>query len=151
MGGDYGMMGNGGSQDEYTPIPLEYFDADVTLRQVIAGHAFNLVLTKEGKIFSWGKNDSGQLGLGGGLAMDMTAVEQVPSMIETLEDQNVVQISAGRSHAAALTDKNELYIWGLKQSLEPSLYKLPELDEDFYNDNYKNILWRKTYSNSIRR
>ncbi len=30
--------------------------------QIAAGHAFNLVLTKEGKVFTWGRNEQGQVG-----------------------------------------------------------------------------------------
>lgn len=31
--------------------------------QIASGHAFNLVLTKEGKVFTWGRNEQGQVGL----------------------------------------------------------------------------------------
>jgi len=34
--------------------------------QVAAGHAFNLVLTREGKIFTWGRNEQGQVRTMGG-------------------------------------------------------------------------------------
>lgn len=34
-----------------------------------AGHAFCLALTSEGEVLGWGRNDQGQLGLGGGLTM----------------------------------------------------------------------------------
>lgn len=30
--------------------------------EVAAGHAFNLVLTREGRVFTWGRNEQGQVG-----------------------------------------------------------------------------------------
>lgn len=53
--------------------------------QIASGHAFNLVLTKEGKVFCWGRNEQGQLGLGGGISMDVYSMEAVPLIVEALQ------------------------------------------------------------------
>ena len=50
-----------------TPPPMLLVMAFLGARQ--AGHAFCLALTSEGEVLGWGRNDQGQLGLGGGLTM----------------------------------------------------------------------------------
>lgn len=54
-----------------------------------AGHAFSLALTSEGEVFGWGRNDQGQLGLGGGLTMDVYAAEVLPRTIDALIGEKV--------------------------------------------------------------
>lgn len=33
----------------------------VTIVQAVAGHAFNMVLTADGKVWVWGRNEQGQV------------------------------------------------------------------------------------------
>lgn len=41
-------------------------------------------------MFGWGRNDQGQLGLGGGLTMDVYAAEVLPRSIEALAGEKVL-------------------------------------------------------------
>ncbi len=94
--------------------------------QIASGHAFNLVLTREGKVYTWGRNEQGQLGLGGGISMDVYSMEAVPLVIEGLQDKKVAYVSAGHSHSAAITENGALYMWGMKNFLEPHVFKIGE-------------------------
>jgi len=67
-----------------------------------------------------------QLGLGGGISMDVYSMEAVPLIIEALQDKKVVRIAAGHSHSAAVTEAGELYMWGMKVYLEPHHLKVGE-------------------------
>ncbi|CBN77994.1 conserved unknown protein [Ectocarpus siliculosus] len=116
--GEYGLCGNGGTEDQLTPAPLEAFEEHIIV-DVQAGHAFALALTSEGEVLGWGRNDQGQLGLGGGLTMDVYAAEVLPRTIDALVDEKVVSIGAGYNHASAVTESGKLYMWGMKRSLEP--------------------------------
>jgi alpha-tubulin suppressor-like RCC1 family protein len=95
-----------------------------------------LALSEEGQIFSWGKNDrklkislyyppltircvDGQLGLGGGITMDVYSLENYPRALEGVEGVEFAQIAAGHVHAAALTKDGQLYMWGMKAYLDP--------------------------------
>ena len=70
--GEYGRLGDGGSSDELLPVMVDYFEEQgIVVQSIAVGHAFNLVLTAEGQLYTWGKNDKGQLGLGGGMSMDV--------------------------------------------------------------------------------
>eukprot|EP00752_Nemacystus_decipiens_P006950 g6237.t1 len=116
--GEYGLCGNGGTEDQLLPAPLEAFEEHIIV-DVQAGHAFCLALTSEGEVLGWGRNDQGQLGLGGGLTMDVYAAEVLPRTIDALLGEKVVSLGAGYNHAAAVTEDGKIYMWGMKRSLEP--------------------------------
>lgn len=50
-------------------------------------------------------------------------------------DEKVVQVSAGDSHSAALTEDGSVYIWGsfrVSESIIASVYVVPETDLPHY-------------------
>lgn len=59
--GDYGLLGTGSSGSVPVPQRLEKFD-EVDVVQIAAGESHNLALTANGAVYSWGRNDNGQLG-----------------------------------------------------------------------------------------
>ena len=65
------------------------------------GSSFAIV---DGKLFAWGDNDYGQLGLG-----DRTD-RRDPVQVGTAE--NWVMVSSGESHTVALNDAGEVWVWG---------------------------------------
>jgi len=64
------------------------------------------VLTKDGKVYSFGCNDEKALGR----PTSEQEEEQEPCIVEL--PKNIVQISCGDSHSAALSQDGEVYIWG---------------------------------------
>ncbi|XP_071325986.1 regulator of chromosome condensation [Trachinotus anak] len=74
--------------------------------QVRAGGMHTVCLSDTGHVYTFGCNDEGALG------RDTTeeGSEMVPGKV-TLEEK-VVQVSAGDSHTAALTEDGTVYIWG---------------------------------------
>jgi len=120
--GSYGRLGNLESVDQLYLEPVEML-ANMNVISIAGGHSFTLALTDEGIIYAWGRNDKGQLGCGGGLLVDMYAMESIPQPIMgQLEGRTVTQISAGHGHSACATDDGELYIWGMKSFLEPQSF-----------------------------
>jgi len=123
--GTFGRLGNPEPVDLLHLAPVEYLhtqSTDSPFTTVAAGSAFSLALNASGEVFSYGKNDKGQLGHGGGMSMDMYAMESLPTLIETFSLQNVriVDVSAGYDHSAAVSEEGEVYIWGGKSGfLEP--------------------------------
>ena len=60
------------------------------------------------QVFTWGCNDEGALG------REMDDGEEFnPGVVAKLEGVRVVQVSAGDSHTAALTDTGSIYCWGV--------------------------------------
>jgi uncharacterized repeat protein (TIGR02543 family) len=76
--------------------------------QVSLGKSHSAALTKNGKVYTWGLNNNGQLGNGtyhdSYFPVDITAGLPV--------DDKVIQISLGTAHTAALTESGALYTWG---------------------------------------
>ncbi|CEG44772.1 FOG: RCC1 domain [Plasmopara halstedii] len=116
--GEYGRLGNGESDTCEVPEPIEFFSED-NIVSIAAGRDFSFALTDKGELYSWGGNSHNQLGIGGGLAMDVYNIESIPVLIEAFDGVTVKQIAAGYDHAAAVTADGRLYMWGAKIWIEP--------------------------------
>lgn len=79
---------------------------DEFIREVCCGYGHTLAITMHGNVYAWGTNESCQLGLG------PKAPEFVrkPRLIQNL--RNIVKLSAGNEHSAALDKNHEIYTWG---------------------------------------
>lgn len=75
------------------------------VQQLSAGSNFVLALDDKGKVWSWGSNRNGQLGLGD------TENRGVPEPIEAI-DKRVISISAGSDHGAAVAQDQMVWLWG---------------------------------------
>ena len=73
---------------------------------VTCGYNFTLAWTEEGKVLSWGSGHHGVLGHGS--ADDVTS----PHPVKALEDEIIVQSSAGYSHAAFVTADGKVLCCG---------------------------------------
>ncbi|CAI5736143.1 unnamed protein product [Hyaloperonospora brassicae] len=47
-----------------TPVRVAGFGSDTSVKQIGCGHDFSMALTTSGEVYSWGRNQLGQLGLG---------------------------------------------------------------------------------------
>ncbi|TFK62794.1 RCC1/BLIP-II [Pluteus cervinus] len=86
--------------------------------QVSAGVTFSVVLTASGKVFSFGSAEKGQLGngttgeritTGNKTAYD---IEPYPIYIKELDGKQIVQITSGPQHSAAVDIEGVVYVWG---------------------------------------
>lgn len=75
------------------------------ITDVCLGDGFILLVTKEGKIISWGKNDMGQLG------NSCREYRKFPKL-NTNISEGILQVSAGSSHVLALTKSGNVLSWG---------------------------------------
>lgn len=73
------------------------------------GRNHTLALTDTGKVFSWGANDSGQLGS----SAKIEVVRAAPRLIQLADDIFVASISCGYNHCLLLTTDGKLYTFGL--------------------------------------
>ena len=121
--GGYGRCGNLEVEDQLFLEPVELLASETDICQISGGKDYTLALTKnDGIIFAWGRNHKGQCGTGSGLSVEMYAMEAMPVAIEgMLEGRKVVKMDGGQSHAAALTDKGELFMWGSGLAFMPEL------------------------------
>lgn len=111
--GIYGRCGNIEDDDQLYLEPVELLASETDICQIAGGKDYSLALTGDGIIYAWGRNHKGQCGTGSGLSVEMYAMESMPVPIEgMLEGRRVVKIAGGNSHAAALTESGELFLWG---------------------------------------
>ena len=61
-----------------------------------------------GQVYTWGCNDEGVLGRAA-----EEGEEYAPGLVEKLGQANIVQVSAGDSHTAALAANGNVYCWGV--------------------------------------
>ncbi|KAM6177235.1 LOW QUALITY PROTEIN: E3 ISG15--protein ligase HERC5 [Erethizon dorsatum] len=78
----------------------------VPLVQISAGEAHSMALSMSGNIYSWGKNDCGQLGLGHTRSTDS------PSLVEAPANQKVEFLACGGAHTALLTQDGLMFTFG---------------------------------------
>ena len=64
------------------------------------------MLTKDYKVWAFGKGSNGRLGVGD----DSNRYE--PTQIKSLENEEIVEICAGCRHAGAVNSEGKLFTWG---------------------------------------
>jgi alpha-tubulin suppressor-like RCC1 family protein len=85
------------------PTPVAAMPS-VRVRSVAAGPQHSLALGWDGRVYSWGANGLGQLGLGDKLG------RPAPTLVEGLEE--VREVAAGAFHSLAVTQSGDVFIWG---------------------------------------
>ncbi len=98
-----GTSGDGTPTPETKPVAVTA-PAQTAYRSVAAGGAHSLGLTTAGRVYAWGANFSGQLGVG---SLDPATRPEAVAVPGT-----VVAVAAGSSHSLALTSTGSVYAWG---------------------------------------
>jgi hypothetical protein len=106
--GDMSQLGLGTAvRERKFPAIVKALEGE-DIAAVAAGALHNLVLTKSGKIFSWGCNDDGAIGR----ETKVDATEMTPAPVAGLVGVKITQISCGASHSLALDADGVAYSWG---------------------------------------
>ena len=93
----YGYIGDGTTEDRYTPTKILDHVISVSLGDEHSG-----AITQDGSLYMWGCNYSGQIGDG------TTEDRYKPTKIL----DHVIAVSLGGSHSGAITQDGSLYMWG---------------------------------------
>ena len=114
--GGWGRLGNGTTNSSFTPIDITNNFGLLSADKVInlsLGFEHAMALTSTGRIFSWGYNEFGQLGIGssGTYSYRSTPVE-ITNRFSLLSEELVVDLSLGNSHSGVLTSLGNVYVWG---------------------------------------
>ena len=112
-----GQLGNGTNTDSNVPLPVRTAGTPMAGKKIVhvstGGNFYkgsSLALSSEGKVYSWGANDQGQLG--NGTATNSNLPVEVKTEGTPMECKKIVQISAGGAHSMALDSEGNIYAWG---------------------------------------
>lgn len=102
--GDVGQLGLGPDILEKTRPALLSLPEEIV--QVCAGGMHTVCVSQTGKVYTFGCNDESALGRD----TSEEGSETEPGLVDLPE--HIVQVSAGDSHTAALSDNGKVFVWG---------------------------------------
>ncbi|XP_071491070.1 LOW QUALITY PROTEIN: probable E3 ubiquitin-protein ligase HERC4 [Diadema antillarum] len=103
----YGQLGIGSSGSSLVDRPTELTSLKgVPIVRIACGGSHSFALTVSGSVFSWGKNDFGQLGLGN------REHKYFPTLLRNLRSQLVRYVACGQDHTALLTLDGGVFLFG---------------------------------------
>ncbi|KAG8373675.1 hypothetical protein BUALT_Bualt11G0049300 [Buddleja alternifolia] len=101
----YGQLGHGDFEDHLIPHKLQAL-CENSISQISGGWRHTMARTSDGKLYGWGWNKFGQVGVGDNI--DHCSPVQVKFPL----DQKIVDISCGWRHTLAVTERQNLFSWG---------------------------------------
>uniref|UniRef100_A0A7S1FVS7 BTB domain-containing protein n=1 Tax=Corethron hystrix TaxID=216773 RepID=A0A7S1FVS7_9STRA len=103
--GKFGRLGHGTERNCHGPKLVEALIGRRTKR-VVCGGFHSACVTEEGRVYTWGGGEHGQLGHG-------DKVNKLrPALVTALQGTTIRQITCGWSHSVALTSCGKVYTWG---------------------------------------
>ncbi|KAI4456139.1 ubiquitin-protein ligase e3a-related [Holotrichia oblita] len=101
----HGELGLGGIEDEHILAPrnLDWYKAGDVI-QAACGANHTLLLANDGKVYSCGNNDFGQLG--------HDQPRKRPQLVSSLDAHSISQVACGASHSLALNQWGQVFAWG---------------------------------------
>ncbi|KAM7251300.1 hypothetical protein ACFE04_023183 [Oxalis oulophora] len=106
--GTDGQLATGRLEDDHLPQLLHHFPSPLSSVNMLAcGGAHVIALTSGGRVFTWGRGSSGQLGHG-----DTVNVGLYPKPVEFLSSFVVSHVSAGWNHSGFVSDEGFLFTCG---------------------------------------
>ncbi|XP_053188967.1 probable E3 ubiquitin-protein ligase HERC3 [Scomber japonicus] len=105
--GEGGQLGLGTAEAAVRIPRLVKRLCDHRISQVMCGNQHCIALSRDGQLFTWGQNTSGQLGLGKGEPSKL-----FPHPLKSLAGIPLAQITAGGDHSFALSLSGAVFGWG---------------------------------------
>jgi alpha-tubulin suppressor-like RCC1 family protein len=99
---DYGQLGDGTTEDKSTPVQVKGLNDATAI--AAGGYDHTIILKKDGTVWTWGRNNYGQLGDG------TSTNNRTPVRVQGLS--NVTAIAEAPTHTIALRDDGMVWIWG---------------------------------------
>uniref|UniRef100_A0A671W751 HECT and RLD domain containing E3 ubiquitin protein ligase 3 n=1 Tax=Sparus aurata TaxID=8175 RepID=A0A671W751_SPAAU len=105
--GEGGQLGLGTAEAAVRIPRLVKRLCDHRISQVMCGNQHCIALSRDGQLFTWGQNTSGQLGLGKGEPSKLS-----PHPLKSLAGIPLAKITAGGDHSFALSLSGAVFGWG---------------------------------------
>jgi alpha-tubulin suppressor-like RCC1 family protein len=90
----------------FVPRKIPFFNG-MNIVQISSGSTHCMALDNEGKVFVWGSNNDGKLGIN-------SEEEKIlaPVLVNSLGGDKIIKVKCGGEHSVVLTDAGELWAWG---------------------------------------
>jgi alpha-tubulin suppressor-like RCC1 family protein len=106
---NHGELGDGTNAAKAVPVRVSAPDG-VTFAAIEASYDNSFALTPAGKVYAWGWNYDGTLGIGA--PCNAQEVSKLPVQVAALDSETITDISSKGIHCLALTDDGRVYAWG---------------------------------------
>ncbi|XP_065334815.1 RCC1 and BTB domain-containing protein 1-like [Cloeon dipterum] len=134
--------------DTFITFPLQVLGLEgVPISRISCGSNHFLALSNDRKIYAWGNNCSGQLGIESADEPKATA-EIIPASLG-----RVKEIAAFANSSAALTESNQVYVWGQyngQNITSPTVTSHSSFDNVFAPDTFRPLRPKEDYSEELK-
>ena len=144
----YGQLGINSTSSNSSPINV---GSDTTWSDVSCGLNYTIALKKDGTMWSWGANYYGQCGDSAFSGASRSSPVQISALTGSWQ-----KISAGTSHAAAITTGNQLWTWGFNYNgtlgnnvVEVAIYSSP-IQTAYATYNWKDVKCGDSYTMALK-
>ena len=100
---------NNSTQRQSLPIQI-LLDKKIKISSISCGYNFYILLSLEGKLYSGGTNQYGELGSNENNSNSRLTPEEIFELSKL--NEKIIQVCCGFKHAMALSSKNNVYGWG---------------------------------------
>ncbi|WCJ37752.1 Regulator of chromosome condensation (RCC1) family protein [Euphorbia peplus] len=104
---DFGQLGIT-CNDTHALEPTEISGLKKEIIHISAGYHNSSAITVDGELYMWGRNSSGQLGLG----KKAKKVVPTPTKVDCLSGISMKMVALGAEHSVAVTGEDEALSWG---------------------------------------
>ncbi|XMB72031.1 leucine-rich repeat protein [Mycoplasmatota bacterium WC30] len=109
----YGQLGDGTTINKLVPteITSEFtLNESETIIDISLGDSHSSALTSEGRMYTWGNNNDGQLG-DGTIIRSYSPIE-ITSQFDLIEGEAITDILLGAANSSAITSDGSVFLWG---------------------------------------
>ena len=112
-----GKLGDGTDVDKATPVKINGkgdIPENAKIISVSAGEYHTIAIDSEGNLYTWGNNNSGQLG--DGTETNRKVPVKINGKGDIPKNAKITSVGAGEFHSAAIDSEGNLYTWGRNDS-----------------------------------
>ena len=109
----HGQLGNNTKTNSNTIVAVQTIGtplAGKTIVQIAAGQGHSLALTDDGRVYTWGRNNTGQLG--NNATTDAMLPVAVTVTGTPMSNKTIIEIASGARHSLAIDSSGKVYAWG---------------------------------------
>ena len=113
-----GQLGLGDNKNRNEPVEFKIEENSSPIKQIICGAYHTFAICENNKIYCWGNNNFGQLGLGRIKMLGFRFRYKTAPIEFKIEGNSspIKQIICGANHIFAICENNKIYCWGYNHS-----------------------------------